>query len=285
MNQKLVRIQSIDKIELPGILYYPKTKTNKIIIHVHGINGNFYENHFLDTLATLYTKKGYAFLTFNNRGRGFVSDLMKNKERIILGACYEQFKDCLLDLDGVISWANKNNYNEIILQGHSYGCNKVSYYYTKRKNENIKSLILLSPCDMPNLAKKFLEKNEYDEAKKQSTKLTQENKEDSLIPFSFFATNYISAKTFYYDLLPNGENDFFRYREKSTKSKILNEISIPVLAIFGETDSYVLTEDIDIVKEYLKENIKIGDVKIIPGADHSFTDKEQTLKNVIKDYL
>lgn len=51
MKQKLVRINSIDGIELPGILYTPDISTNKIVIHVHGLSGNFYENRFLDNLA------------------------------------------------------------------------------------------------------------------------------------------------------------------------------------------------------------------------------------------
>lgn len=68
MKQELVRINSIDDIEQVGILYAPNNITNKIVIHVHGLNGNFYENKFLDTLAETYTNKNYAFLTFNNRG-------------------------------------------------------------------------------------------------------------------------------------------------------------------------------------------------------------------------
>ena len=77
MAQELVRINSIDEIELPGILYTPDEDTDKIVIHVHGLNGNFYENRFIDTLAKSYTDKNYAFLTFNNRGAGFITELLK----------------------------------------------------------------------------------------------------------------------------------------------------------------------------------------------------------------
>ena len=60
MKQELIRINSIDGIELPGILYTPDTKTNKIVIHIHGLSGNFYENKFLDVLAKTYTNKAYV---------------------------------------------------------------------------------------------------------------------------------------------------------------------------------------------------------------------------------
>ena len=47
MKQELVRINSIDGIEMVGILYKPEETSNTIVIHVHGLCGNFYENRFL----------------------------------------------------------------------------------------------------------------------------------------------------------------------------------------------------------------------------------------------
>ena len=72
MKLELVRINSSDGIQLPGILYTPESNTKRIVIHIHGLNGNFYENNFLDEISKSYTNRGYAFLTFNNRGRGFI---------------------------------------------------------------------------------------------------------------------------------------------------------------------------------------------------------------------
>ena len=59
MKQELVRLSSTDNIEMVGILYTPEEKSNKIVIHVHGLCGNFYENRFLDTLAKTYTGSNY----------------------------------------------------------------------------------------------------------------------------------------------------------------------------------------------------------------------------------
>lgn len=61
MKQELIRMSSIDNIEMVGILYEPEEKSNNIVIHVHGLCGNFYENRFLDVLAKTYTNKGYSF--------------------------------------------------------------------------------------------------------------------------------------------------------------------------------------------------------------------------------
>lgn len=285
MDQKLVRINSMDKIEQVGILYTPTNNTNKIVIHVHGLGGNFYENKFLDTLAETYTSKNYAFLTFNNRGNGYISDLYKTNETVVIGGSLERFEDCLLDIDGIVDWC-KNKYNEIILEGHSYGCNKVLYYYNKRKNTNIKKIVLLSPCDIPSEGKKFLSKEEYDIAKEEATRLVNENKEKELINFSVMSNGKIAAGTYYYDFLPGGEDDFIRYADgKNKRSLVLNSIDIPVLVVFGNIDENVLTEPIDTVKEYLKNNISNCNIQIIDGANHSYENKYEELGEIISNNL
>ncbi len=286
MKQELVRINSIDNIEQPGILYSPNNDTNKIVIHVHGLNGNFYENRFLDTIAKSYTDNNYAFLTFNNRGRDFITELLKGDDFTIIGGSLERFKDCILDIDGIVNWVNNKGYNEIILEGHSYGCNKVLYYYNHKKSDNIKKIVLLAPCDIPSEGKKFLSKEEYDKAKSDSTRLVQEGKESDLIDFSVMANGKIAAGTYYYDFLPGGENDFIRYVDGANgKSEILNSIDIPTLIIFGDVDECVLTQPIEIVKEYLTNNINDCNIQIIEGADHSYAGRYEDLGKVIKENM
>lgn len=286
MRQELVRINSIDGIEQPGVLSIPNVNTDKIVIHVHGLNGNFYENRFLDILAKTYTDKNYAFLTFNNRGRDFITELLKWDEPTIIGGSLERFKDCVLDIDGVINWVKERGYKEIILEGHSYGCNKVLYYYNQKKDKNIKKIVLLAPCDIPSEGKKFLNAEEYEKAKREATTLVEQGREKELIDFSVMANGKIAAGTYYYDFLPGGENDFIRYSDgKNKKSEVLNSIGIPVLVVFGSADECVLTESIDNVKEYLKNNIMDCNIEIIEGANHSYTNKYKELGDVISNNL
>jgi len=286
MAQELVRINSIDEIELPGILYTPDEDTDKIVIHVHGLNWNFYENRFLDRLVKPYADKNYAFLTFNNRGAGFITELLKWNDFTIIWWCLERFKDCILDIDCVINWVKQKGYKEIILEGHSYGCNKVLYYYNRKKESHIKKIVLLAPCDIPSEAKKFLSNEEYNKAKEESTRLTKEKKDKELINFSIMANEKISAGTFYNDFLPGGENDFIRYRDwVDAKSEILNSIDIPTLVIFGDEDECVLTQSTDIINWYLKNNIRDCNVQIIEGADHLFTCRYKELENIIRNNM
>lgn len=46
MKQELVRINSMDEIEQPGILYIPDKTTDKIVIHVHGLMVIFMKTDF-----------------------------------------------------------------------------------------------------------------------------------------------------------------------------------------------------------------------------------------------
>lgn len=286
MLQEFVRINTIDGIEQPGIIYTPNEPTDKIVIHVHGLNGNFYENRFLDTLAKTYTDNNYAFLVFNNRGRDFIAELLQGNDFTIIGGSLERFKDCLLDIEGVMNWVKERNYKDIILEGHSYGCNKVLYYYHHKKDKAIKKIVLLAPCDIPSEAKMFLGEEEYRTAKEESTRLVNEGKEDELIDFSVMANEKIAAGTFYFDFLPGGENDFIQYSKgKSGENKVLNDIDIPVSVIFGSKDVCVLTEPIDIVQTYLKNNISKAKIYVIEGADHSYTDKYEDLAEVISEDL
>lgn len=284
MNEKLVRINSIDGIEQPGILFTPKAKTNKIVIHVHGLNGNFYENRFIDILAQTYTSKGYAFLTFNNRGRDFITQLLKGNDFVVMGGCLESFKDTLLDISGIINWVKEKGYNEITLEGHSYGCNKVIYYYNKKKDDCIKNIVLLAPCDIPSEIKKFLSPEQYEIINSESKRLVADGKEDKLINFSIMAAGKIATGTYYYDFLPGGENDFLRYVDGITgKSEILNSIDVPVLVIFGDIDGCVLTQPIDVVKSYLNNNISKCNIQIIKGANHLYNGKYKELAEIINN--
>ena len=286
MNQELVRINSTDGIEQPGIFYTPAVPTNKIVIHVHGLNGNFYENRFLDPLAKAYTDKGYAFLTFNNRGRDFISELHQNDGYAIIGGSYERFRDCLLDIDGVVNWVKDKGYTEIILEGHSYGCNKVLYYYNHRKDTSLKKIVLLAPCDIPSETQKFLGEEEYARVKAEATKLVAENNERELMDYSVMANGKIAAGTFYYDFLPDGENDFLRYRDGAdAKSEVLNNIDIPVSIIFGDEDKCVLTEPIDEIKNYLTNNLSDCNIQIIAGTGHSYRNKFDELVRAIQNNL
>lgn len=283
MKQELVRINSIDGLELPGILYTPDIETKKIVIHVHGLSGNFYENRFLDYIARSYTNNGYAFITFNNRGKDYITELLKENKTVIIGSSYELFEDSTLDIGGIVNWVKEKGFNEISLEGHSYGCNKVVYYYDIRKDKSIKNIILLAPCDIAKEFEIYLG-DLYNSTIEKAKKLVKSNKGQELIDFSVFANGKISAKTFYTDYLYNSKSDIFRYREKNSKSEILSKIDIPVYIIFGDEDEDVLTQDKDVIINYLNKNINNCKIELLQGANHMYDGKYEELATIVGKY-
>ncbi len=100
------------------------------------------------------------------------------------------------------------------------------------------------------------------------------------------ANKKIAAWTYYNDFLPNGENDFIRYRDGvNAKSEVLNSINIPTLVIFGNEDECVLTKPIEVVEWYLKNNLIDSNIQIIEKSDHLYTGKYEELGKIIRNNI
>ena len=111
----------------------PEQKTNRIVIHVHGSAGSHKSEKFMEPMADEYTKNGFGFLAFDNRGA--------NTE----GWQSEIFEDCSKDIQAAIDFAKSKGYTDITLQGHSYGAHKVLHYTMESGFDG--KLVLLAPCD------------------------------------------------------------------------------------------------------------------------------------------
>lgn len=147
-DTKLIQFESTDNLLLPGLIFEPKNKTDKVAINLHG-NGSssvFYSFERADSFARHLNKKGIAFFTFNNRGAHYIKKLKINKdgeEEIKIGTAFELIKDCVKDVDGAIEFLEKLGYKEFYLIGHSTGANKICVYnYYKPKNKVSKYVLL-----------------------------------------------------------------------------------------------------------------------------------------------
>src|SRR5260221_2212530 len=132
LQGELVRITALDGLELHGILYEPQTKSDRVVVHINGWTGNFYENVFLDYIAQACVANNVSFLSFNTRGAGHIQEFLNKKnntvEYVKIGGSLEKFEDCLVDIKAVLKFLQKRNYHDIILEGHSTGCQKAVYY-------------------------------------------------------------------------------------------------------------------------------------------------------------
>lgn len=284
----LRRIITKDGIELVGLLYEPVTKTDKVLVHVHGMAGNFYENKFLDFIANTLTSNDISFFAFNNRGCELVKDLTKvenGKRNIVrIGDSYEKFEESVFDIDAAITYAESKGFTEIHLSGHSLGASKVAYYVAEQKDIRLKSLIFLSPADMVGLAK--ADKN-YQRDIDTAKKMIAESKGRDLMPFIVWDENYLSADA--YMSIGNEESKvaIFNFYDPNDALPVLGEINIPTLTIMGKKDGALtisIEDTMDRVKRAMINSPKV-ETNILGEADHGYNQHEQQLADAINQWI
>lgn len=284
LKGELIRITTKDGLELPGILFEPNRKIANALIHIHGWAGNFYDNKFIDFIAKEAVKNGFTFLTFNNRGVGFVTDLIrkgKSKfEYVRIGGSLERFEDCVIDIEAGISFLNDRGYQNIVLEGHSTGCQKITYYKFKTHDKRVKGLIELSPADDIAVVKKLLG-DKYEKALKLAKKMVKEGKGDNPVPrwMSFYPL--LSAKTYLNVSDPKSSSG--RIFDYSGKLKEIKNIDCPVLVVFGSKDKYQINPQEKL--RILKRNIKNCGTKLFQNANHWFVGFEDELSRLIGKWL
>ena len=142
-----------DGLCLPMIHFKSDEKKTKdiCVIFIHGMCQTILDNYFAVVCGKILSENNIGFLYEHNRGHSIENDiLMRDGSYKRYGCMYEIFEESLLDIDLAIKKAKEFGYNRFILMGHSYGCNKLIYYYYK-KHPNILGLILASAPDMMGL--------------------------------------------------------------------------------------------------------------------------------------
>jgi pimeloyl-ACP methyl ester carboxylesterase len=284
MKISLQRITTEDGLELQGLLYEPDKKTNKAIAHVHGWIGNFYENKFIDFIAREVVSKGFAFLTFNNRGAGVISDFIKRQkskiEYVKIGGSLEEFKDCTLDIKTAVNFLSNKGYEKIVLDGHSLGCQKVTYYKHKTRDQRVSGLILLAPVDDVAFSKNTL-KAKYNESINIARKMVESGKGDDAVQKWMAFYDFLSANMFLNVADP--ESDSGRLFDFSGDLKEIKDVACPVLAIFGSEDEY--QSDPEDKLKLLSREVKNCNIKLIRGAGHGFINFEKQLSEIIGNWI
>ncbi len=290
MQTHFVRFPTHDKLILQGLVYAPDSPTSKVILHIHGMAGNFYENRFLDFMAPIFTNAGWAFFCPNTRGHDYIADFPVvggGKDRRI-GNAYETFAECVHDIEGAIDWLTQAGYKTIILQGHSLGAPKVIYYTATTQDKRISKLILLSPADMVGLAE--ADKN-YARWTQDARDLVAQGKEEEFLPDRIWVEpewdGYILSAHTYLDLTQRDNPvDIINTYDKG-KGSLLNQIRIPTLALFGSEDDAAIMpiqEALDVIKQKAKHCPQF-DTDIIEGAPHTYAGQEQAIAEKIKAWL
>jgi pimeloyl-ACP methyl ester carboxylesterase len=279
----LMRITTADGLELHGVLYEPPLPTQKVVLHIHGWTGNFYENAFLDHIAAACIRHGYAFLACNTRGAGFVQEFLQKDGRSVtyvkIGGSLERFEDSILDIQAVVNHLEKSGYREFVIEGHSTGCQKAVYYSSTTKDPRVAGIILLEPADDPTIVASLLG-NRYTEAIDYAQNLLAHNKPDALMPDWVLSGTLLSAQKFLSIADPHSIEGSILH--VPGKFRLARGITCPLLVISASNSEY---QDAVVMQKCLRGAVKTIDAHIIPDSGHWFFGHETWVGGIIGRWL
>lgn len=280
MKYEFVEVITKNNIKLPGMVTDNGNK--KCIIYVPGMTGNFFESEFIRNLAAKTSEKGYDFIFSHNQGSFQIMDYKYLREdgkwkSKTIGTAFEDFEECLNDIQAWIDYAISIGKEEIILIGHSKGCNKIVYYLSKNDNSKISKVILLSPQDVANFNDLEFHAGMHEEA----IKNIEEGYPDKLLTKKFLGFAYLSSKEYLEVVDSNIVNnlpykllrDDFSQFEKNNKE---------TLVVIGTKDG---GENSD---KYMKEICKHApncSYRLIEDGNHTYDNKFDELNEVILQFI
>lgn len=278
-----------DKLVHQGIYFIPKKPMKRAILWVHGLTDNFYGDmglieSFVDTLGSY----GWGIASFNTRGHDIVSSVKKNDSlfpkghtSITIGSAYENFSECIFDIDAGISFLFEKGFHEVMIAGISTGANKVCYYAGTQEDSRVIAVILASPIsDVPIESKT----KQYSSTIHRVKGLIEKMKGESLI--SDISYMPLTPQRYLSLFNPGGCEDVFDYYNKQPKLTVFSHIKQPLCVLLAGADEYTdrpVLDILNILKKHHQSTNFYG--SIIPRALHSFNGQEQVMANDIFGWL
>lgn len=289
-----------DRLRLPGLLFEPERKTDKVAIFLHG-NGSssiFYDTDEANMLGKNLTGKGISYFPFNNRGAHYIKRFRikngKEEKKVLYGTAFELIKECVMDIDSSVNYLKKRGYKTFYIIGISTGANKIVVYNYYKKNNPFSKYVLLSGGDDTGLYYEEWGREKFYRLLNKSKRMVQNGQGENLVPYE--EINYFMSYQSLYDTInPDGDYNAFPFNERMNNLKLSERplfekyktISKSTLVLYGENDEYCYG-DVPKCVEILKKECAYRDLftfKIIKGADHGFNGYEDELGRIIASWL
>lgn len=282
----IVDVVTKDNLKLFGLLHRSANNSNKVIVHIHGTSGNFYCNNFYPYIAEVAYKNNFAYLQTNNRGYG---GFEYEPGEVPHGAALELFEDSIMDLDAWLGFCIDLGLNEIILESHSYGNEKVIYYLNKGKyRKYVIGVILLGFNDSVGTQARYekkIGKSYFAEAKE----LVSKGKGLSFLSDIFggiAGEAPLSARSYLNFYSPGSELSKTMPLRLGKKLTMYSRIKVPILAVIGDNEEgeYTIIPIKEAMALMKKENPHT-EAHQIKNCDHGFNGKEKELSVIIQQFL
>lgn len=277
-HPSLVQVETEDGLRLQG--YFSPKEGKRALLHIHGFEGNFYENYFVQVLAKKFYEQNITFLAVNTRGCEKIKEFnTPSGEYKTVGARYELLEDSPIDINAWIELLNNEGYKDVILCGHSLGTMKVVRYLAEGKYANkVKKLILLAPFDKKGLLQTYT-KTPIDKLLKRAQKRVDDGRGDEMITKDF-DTIVVSYKTYISWYKQDELGRMFEFVNKNYGFPALTKIKVPTKIIVGSKDEFFHMSNPNHPEEAMNIMLKAisnSEGKIIERAVHSFASHEEEL--------
>lgn len=255
---------------------YSIKKTNKLIIVLHGLEGNA-QRHYMKGIAKYFNKNEVDAVCVNFRGCSGESNL---KFRSYHSGATE-------DLDDVIQYIiNTKHYSEIYINGFSLGGNVTLKYLGERQEipSQIKAAVAVSvPCSLYGSCvelhkiKNVLYHNRFRNHLVNKLKLKQIQFPDLVSDTVIRDINTLEDFDNVYTSKANGFIDALDYYKQCSSLQFLHNIKIPTLVINAKNDSFLSQECFPINEAKVNSNLFLEMPEY--GGHVGFIDKKNIYYN------
>ena len=267
---------------LDGVLFCQTKNPDTVLITITGIHGNFFSNPFYYNFGETLNKGNIDFIyaqTCDALGREKKINKKTGKEEYI-GSWNEDFKNTDEDVEAYINYAEKNNYKNIYLAGHSLGANKIIYYLSRNHDKRVKKYILLSPANITHLL------NGVSDYEKKIIKEYKKNgKDNEFIPFELFGWIECITRTAYDWVFDNILNNV--HVEKNGDFSQINNIEHSGAMLIGTYDRFTYGDPsgfLENINNHTKHPEKIKLI-FVPNTGHTYQGKQQKVADMLLDLL
>jgi len=266
---------------LDGVLFCQTKNPDTVLIAITGIHGNFFSNPFYYNFGETLNKGNIDFIyaqTCDAFGREKKINKKTGKEEYI-GSWNEDFKNTDEDVEAYINYAEKNNYKNIYLAGHSLGANKIIYYLSRNHDKRVKKYILLSPANITHLL------NGVSDYEKKIIKEYKNGKDNEFIPFELFGWIECITRTAYDWVFDNILNNV--HVEKNGDFSQINNIEHSGAMLIGTYDRFTYGDPsgfLENINNHTKHPEK-NKLIFVPNTGHTYQGKQQKVADMLLDLL
>jgi pimeloyl-ACP methyl ester carboxylesterase len=195
---------------------------------------------------------------------------------------FEHIEDGLLDLTAWVDFAKREGFEHVGIAAHSLGAVKAAYAYAHGLARTQRFIALSPPrlntgtlSDDPKKGALFRAHIELAQS------LVEQGKANEIIKVRFPLANWVSAGTF---LDKYGSNDKYDYL------KVVEQVPVPVLWIFGEQETRdgsanFRNADERLMDSIVSSNLARQSVRVVASADHSYRETRVELCDCIQAWL